>query len=142
MKSTTFSLVALIGFVAVTHCAGKERGSVAAGSESGSVVATCDSSICQPAAGSGSYGTPQDCTAAGGQCLVGPPEYCAKQGPENTCNCNPGCNPSGAYCCLEFIDAHQASSWRVGGRRPVCGARRSAGSLPVTCRSVCDNLRS
>ena len=31
---------------------------------------------------------------------------------------------------------------RVGGRRPVCGASRAAGSLPVTCRSVCDNLRS
>lgn len=25
---------------------------------------------------------------------------CARQGPENTCNCNPGCNPGGAFCCV------------------------------------------
>jgi hypothetical protein len=40
-------------------------------------------------------GTPADCVEAGGLC-VGSGSVCAKQGPENTCSCN----PSGAFCCL------------------------------------------
>jgi hypothetical protein len=54
------------------------------------------------------YGTPQDCASAGGQCLTGPSQFCAKEGPQNTCNCNPGCNPSGAYCCVELVEASAA----------------------------------
>ncbi|HEY8087948.1 MAG TPA: hypothetical protein VIF09_08885 [Polyangiaceae bacterium] len=57
-----------------------------------------------------SYGTPQDCTAAGGQCIVGPGLNCAKEGPVDTCNCNPGCNPSGAFCCVAFVDAGDAGT--------------------------------
>jgi len=52
-----------------------------------------------------SYGTPADCAAAGGQCAIGGGIGCVKQGPENTCNCNPGCNPGGAICCVQFVDA-------------------------------------
>ena len=53
-----------------------------------------------------SYGTAQDCTAAGGQCIVGGgASLCAKEGPSNTCDCNPGCSPAGAFCCITFIDA-------------------------------------
>ena len=52
-------------------------------------------------AGDASYGTPQDCSAAGGKCLVGGAiNLCAKQGPDNTCNCNPVCDPGGSLCCL------------------------------------------
>jgi hypothetical protein len=55
---------------------------------------------------SASYGTPQDCAAAGGQCVLGAgADNCAKQGPDNTCNCNPACNPGGAFCCLAFVEA-------------------------------------
>jgi hypothetical protein len=59
---------------------------------------------------SSSNGTPQDCTAAGGQCVLGSDvNACAKQGPENTCNCNPTCSPGGSFCCLSFIDAGDAN---------------------------------
>jgi hypothetical protein len=55
---------------------------------------------------SSSSGTPEDCMAAGGQCvLTGPGNTCAKMGPENTCNCNPTCTTGGAFCCIEFTDA-------------------------------------
>lgn len=55
---------------------------------------------------SSSYGTPQDCTAAGGQCLAGGgATMCAKEGPSNTCDCNPGCSPGGGFCCITFVDA-------------------------------------
>jgi hypothetical protein len=57
------------------------------------------------------YGTPQDCAAAGGQCVLGGGAgICARQGPANTCNCNPGCNPGGGVCCVEFIDAGDAGN--------------------------------
>jgi hypothetical protein len=57
-------------------------------------------------ASTSSYGTPADCTAAGGMCaLPNGVTACAKQGPENTCNCNPECNPGGSFCCLVFVDA-------------------------------------
>jgi hypothetical protein len=60
-----------------------------------------------------SYGTPQDCAAAGGQCVLGSAaNVCAKQGPDNTCNCNPACNPGGSFCCLAFIDAGVEASAR------------------------------
>jgi hypothetical protein len=53
-----------------------------------------------------SYGTPEDCTAAGGQCvLTAPGNMCGKTGPENSCNCNPTCATGGAFCCIEFIEA-------------------------------------
>jgi hypothetical protein len=52
---------------------------------------------------SSSYGTVQDCAAAGGRCDIGG-FMCLKEGPPNTCNCNPGCNPGGAVCCLVFSD--------------------------------------
>ena len=53
-----------------------------------------------------SYGTQQDCIAAGGQCLVGHgATMYAKEGPANTCDCNPGCSPAGAFCCISSIDA-------------------------------------
>jgi hypothetical protein len=58
---------------------------------------------------SSSGGTPQDCAAAGGQCVL-PTLACVKQGPSDTCNCDPECNPGGAYCCLAFIDAGEAGS--------------------------------
>jgi len=81
--------------------------------------------------GCDSYGTPQDCTAAGGQCVLGGGgALCAKQGPANTCNCNPGCNPGGAICCVEWFDAGEAGSNRsassgsgsgsVEGGEPTC----------------------
>ncbi len=55
---------------------------------------------------SSSYGTPQDCAAAGGQCIIGPSAgVCAKEGPTNTCDCNPACSPGGAYCCVTFVEA-------------------------------------
>ena len=57
-----------------------------------------------------SYGTPQDCTAAGGQCTGTGASACVKEGPDNTCNCNPGCNPGGSFCCLVFPDAGDASA--------------------------------
>jgi hypothetical protein len=63
---------------------------------------------CTSSTSSTSYGTPEDCAAAGGQCLTGPFQACAKEGPQNTCNCNPGCNPSGAYCCVELVEAGAA----------------------------------
>jgi hypothetical protein len=56
-----------------------------------------------------SYGTPQDCANAGGRCVIGG-FNCAKTGPENTCNCNPACNPGGAVCCVAFIDAGDAQA--------------------------------
>lgn len=65
-----------------------------------------DPPACHSMAG---YGPPQDCIAAGGQCVTGPSSACAKLGPGNTCNCNPGCTPSGSYCCLEFVDAGEAA---------------------------------
>ena len=72
-----------------------------------SLCAACNSSN-----GNGqSYGTPQDCAAAGGQCMLGPGvSICAKRGPENTCNCNPGCNPGGGFCCLALIDGGDAEA--------------------------------
>lgn len=30
---------------------------------------------------------------------------CATEGPTNTCNCSPGCNPGGGICCVAFVDA-------------------------------------
>jgi hypothetical protein len=51
-----------------------------------------------------SYGTRQDCANAGGRCVFGG-FNCALTGPENTCNCNPACNPGNAICCVAFIDA-------------------------------------
>jgi hypothetical protein len=60
---------------------------------------------------SSSSGTPQDCVAAGGQCVLGSAvKACAKQGPSGTCNCNPDCNPGGSFCCLAFIDAGEAGT--------------------------------
>ncbi len=56
-----------------------------------------------------SYGTPQDCAAAGGQCILGSGgNLCAKQGPENTCNCNPMCSTGGLLRRLHRW-------WRCGG---------------------------
>jgi hypothetical protein len=55
-----------------------------------------------------SYGTPQDCIEAGGQCILGPGISCAKRGPENTCNCNPLCSTGGQFCCVAFIDGGDA----------------------------------
>ncbi|HTB76123.1 MAG TPA: hypothetical protein VK762_22900 [Polyangiaceae bacterium] len=56
-----------------------------------------------------SSGTPADCMAAGGQCvLTAPGNVCAKTGPENTCNCNPTCTTGGAFCCIEFVDGGDA----------------------------------
>jgi hypothetical protein len=59
------------------------------------------------------YGTPQDCMAAGGRCIVGPAVGCIAEGPPNTCNCNPGCAPSGAICCVAFADAGPADAARA-----------------------------
>jgi len=59
---------------------------------------------------SSSYGTAQDCIAAGGQCTGTGAAACIKEGPEQTCNCNPGCNPGGSFCCLVFPDASDGSS--------------------------------
>ena len=62
------------------------------------VFATCLGLL---ACNSASYGTPQDCLAAGGHCMLpGPGNGCPTQGPKNTCNCNAACNPGGAICCL------------------------------------------
>lgn len=58
-----------------------------------------------------SYGKPQDCTAAGGQCLAGDGiTLCAKEGPQNTCDCNPTCGPGGLFCCVAFKDAGEADA--------------------------------
>jgi hypothetical protein len=63
---------------------------------------------CTSSPSSPSYGTPQDCIEAGGRCILGPGILCAKQGPENTCNCNPLCSTGGQFCCVAFIDAGDA----------------------------------
>jgi hypothetical protein len=60
---------------------------------------------CSSASKSSSYGSPADCTAAGGVCVIpagGNP--CAKEGPQNTCNCNPDCTTAGQICCVAFAD--------------------------------------
>jgi hypothetical protein len=68
------------------------------------IVATgCASS----SSSSPSYGTPNDCANAGGRCVIPGPEMCATEGPPNTCNCNPGCNPGGFICCIAFVDASE-----------------------------------
>lgn len=63
----------------------------------GGVQCGCDAGTAgdADAMGEQSNGTPADCVDAGGLC-VGGGSVCAKQGPENTCSCN----PSGAFCCL------------------------------------------
>jgi hypothetical protein len=66
------------------------------------IVAGCASSSSSP-----SYGTPKDCANAGGRCVTPGPAMCASEGPPNTCNCNPGCNPGGFICCVAFVDASE-----------------------------------
>jgi hypothetical protein len=57
--------------------------------------------------GCNSNGTPEDCTAAGGRCVVGTAP-CAKQGPDDTCA--NGSTPAGGFCCITFIgDAGDSS---------------------------------
>ena len=51
-----------------------------------------------------SHGTPDDCSTAGGQCVINQVGHtCTKLGPANTCNCNPDCDPAGSYCCLDLV---------------------------------------
>ena len=56
---------------------------------------------------SNANGTPEDCSAAGGQC-VGGGVPCQQEGPANTCNCNPTCNPGGFFCCISRADGGDA----------------------------------
>jgi hypothetical protein len=45
----------------------------------------------------------KECLAAGGQCVSGAlTNMCAKLGPDDTCNCDPDCNPGGSFCCIEL----------------------------------------
>jgi len=44
-----------------------------------------------------SYGTPQDCIEAGGQCILGP-----------GISCDPLCSTGGQFCCVAFIDGGDA----------------------------------
>src|SRR5580704_7407066 len=130
MRNAELFLVAALGALGVAHCGGAVSGgsgaSSGASSGRGASGATADG-----ASGASGYGTPQDCSNAGGQCvLAGGGGLCAKQGPTNTCNCNPGCNPGGAICCIEWVDAGEAGA---NGSAPSGSEAGSVESGGPTC---------
>jgi hypothetical protein len=47
---------------------------------------------------------------------------CTTEGPANTCNCNPGCDPGGAICCIAFVDG----GTQPEGGQPVDGGTATA----------------
>ncbi|HEV3189408.1 MAG TPA: hypothetical protein VGY54_02865 [Polyangiaceae bacterium] len=134
-------LVSMLSLVLAFGCGGRASGTSAGTSGSAQTGAGANAgasvggSTGSNAGASTGYGTPQDCAAAGGQCVIGGGGgLCAREGPANTCNCNPGCNPGGAICCLAFVDAADAST--VGDARiplnhravhPTCPSQRGPG---------------
>jgi len=107
--------------VSALTCAGCTSGNGSTPSEAGALSDV----------GSGSrdaaYGTPQDCEEAGGRCVVGPALGCVAEGPANTCNCNPGCNPGGAICCIAFADAASSDATPIDA--PGCTTDDPLGAL-------------
>jgi hypothetical protein len=132
--------IVLLTAVAV-GCGGQVTGTMAgtSGSISPSTVASGASAASNTGASTG-YGTFQDCVAAGGQCLAdGGGGLCAKEGPANTCDCNLGCNSSGAICCLEFVDGgegtvSQSTDAADSSAEASCDATPS--SMPRFCPSL------
>jgi len=128
-------LVSMMSLVLAFGCGGRETGTSAGTSGSAQAGAGANAgasvggSTRSNAGASTGYGTPQDCAAAGGQCVIGGGGgLCAREGPANTCNCNPGCNPGGAICCLALVNAADAST--VGDARIPLYHRAAHASCP------------
>jgi hypothetical protein len=112
------------------------------GAGSGAVAsagASAGASTGSNATASTGYGTPQDCAAAGGQCVLGGGgDLCAREGPANTCNCNPGCNPGGAICCIAFVGGG-AQAGQVapdGGQQSADAASEATEPLGAQCTTT------
>jgi hypothetical protein len=79
--------------------------------------------------------SPDECTAAGGQCVL-PTALCAKKGPQN---CNPQGKPGGGYCCMIPIEEENdagsgaASCAAAGGHCVGAGAPCTLVGTPHDC---------